>query len=108
MSRRITTQTQIQDKGIACSALDQQGISYEEIGNQLVIKSGKLANVTIDLTTGLVSAPEGGTQSREQLGILRQYYAETKLKRALLKEGHSIESRHTAKNGDIILISNMA
>lgn len=105
MSRRVTTQTEIKDKGLAIQALKQAGLSFREVGEtQINITSGRLAHATIDLRSGEISGDSDHGHSRESLGLLRQYYAEAKYKAECAKQGITIDSRTVSKNGDIVLM----
>jgi hypothetical protein len=103
MSHRVTTQTEIKDKGLAIQALKHAGLSYREVGDQISITSGRMANSTIDLRTGTISGDTDHGHTRETLGMLRQYYGEAKYRAECAKQGISIESRAVNKEGHIVL-----
>ncbi len=107
MSHRVTTQTEIKDRGLAIQALKQAGLSYREVGDQLAITSGRMANSTIDLRTGTITGDTDHGHTRETLGMLRQYYGEAKYRAECAKQGISIESRTVNKAGDIVLMCSM-
>lgn len=109
MSKRITTQTDIKDKGLAIKALGQLGLAYEEMGStSLRITSGTLGNAVIDLTTGKVSGDTDYGHRRESLGDLRQAYAELKFRADAAKEGVQIKQRFVRQDGKVRLVCRMA
>ncbi len=105
MSKRITVKTEIKDKGHAITALKSAGLAYEEMGStQLRIKSGDLANATIDLTTGVISGDSDfAGHRRETFGTLRKHYTEAKFRHEAAREGVQIKQRLDAKDGSVIL-----
>jgi hypothetical protein len=108
MSHRVTTQTEIKDKNFAVQALKSAGLSYREVGEQIHITSGRLANATLDLRSGLISGDTDHGHSSETLGMLRQHYSEAKYRAECQKQGISVESRTVNKEGHIVLMCSMA
>ncbi len=109
MSKRITTKTDIKDKGYAITALKNAGLAYEEMGSTMLrITSGALANATIDLTSGVITGDTDFGHRRETLGMLRQGYAEIRVRAEAAKEGAQIKQRIQAKDGSVILKCRMA
>lgn len=92
MSHRVTTQTEIKDKALAIQALKAGGFSFSEQGTNLTVTSGPMRNATINLSTGLVSG-DTDFHSKDDLGALRQAYAEAKYKKECQKQGISVDSR---------------
>ena len=108
MSKRITTKTDIKDKGFAIQALKNAGLAYEEMGDTMLhIKSGDLANATIDLTTGTISG-DTDYHRKEVLGTLRKHYSEVKFRHEASREGVQIKQRIEQKDGSIKLVCRMA
>lgn len=108
MSRRVTTKTEIKDRDLAIQALKGAGMTYREQGKTLFITSGRMANASIDLTTGEVTGDSDYGHNSGTLGGLRQSYGEAKYRAECLKQGISITSRHVEKNGDVVLMCRMA
>lgn len=110
MSKRITTKTDIKDKGFAVAALKNAGLAYEEMGSTMLrITSGDLANATIDLTTGIISGDtDFRGHSKETLGSLRKWYSEVKFRHEASREGVQIKKREIMKDGSIKLHCRMA
>jgi hypothetical protein len=104
MSRRISTQTEIKDKDLAIAALNQAGITHEVIGNTIRMSSGFMANATLDLNTGTVTGDSDFGHSSSNLGLLRQYYSEAKVRAEWLKSGAVIDERQNDVEGNIILL----
>jgi hypothetical protein len=103
MSHRITTKTDIKDKDVAIQALKDAGWKYTLSGYTLTVTSGPMRNARINTQTGLVSG-DTDWHSGDTLGALRQRYAEVLVRREELREGNTIESRETLKNGDVRLV----
>lgn len=108
MSRRVTTKTEIKDRELALQALKTAGMSYRESGKNIFITSGRMANASIDLTTGEVTGDSDYGHNSGTLGGLRQSYAEAKFRSECLKQGISITERTTEKNGNVVLMWHMA
>lgn len=104
MSHRVTTQTEIKDRDLAIQALKKAGLGYSEVGSNIQITSGRMANATINLDTGLISGDTDYGHNSETLGMLRQAYGEAKYVRECNKQGVMIEGRNVEKNGDIVLM----
>jgi len=107
MSRRVTTKTEIKDRDLAIQALKNAGMNYTESGKTIRITSGRMANATIDLTTGEVTGDSDYGHSSGVLGGLRQGYAEAKYRAECVKQGITISSRTVERNGDIVLLCRM-
>ena len=108
MSHRVTVQTEIKDKAMAIQALQQGKYTFEEAGSTLRIKSGTLANVTIDLASGQVSGDtDFRGHTKDNLGLLRQMYAEAKFRHEVLKTGGTIDERSVNRDGDIEILHTM-
>lgn len=105
MSHRVTVQTEIKDRNLAVAALNAKGIQFRESGSQLSLLSGDFAGATLNLSTGaLVSGDVDYHRVDEsKMGLLRQAYAEQKYRAEAFKEGITIESAHTDKQGVIRL-----
>lgn len=109
MSHRVTTETEIKDKGLALQALKQAGFSYREVSpDTLTITSGPMTHASLNLTTGTVSGDTDHGHSRDSLGVLKQFYGEAKYRAECLKQGIQIESRQLDKQGNIVLMCAMA
>lgn len=109
MSKRITTKTDIKDKGFAATALKNAGLAFEEMSNTMLrITSGDLANATIDLTTGIISGDTDFGHRKEVLGSLRKHYSEVKFRHEAAREGVQIKQRMEQKDGSIVLKCRMA
>lgn len=107
MSHRVTTQTEIKDKTLAIQALKAAGYSYSESGNTLRITSGPLNRAAIDLRTGEVSG-DTDYHTKDDLGALRQNYAEAKYLKECNMQGILVESREVLSNGVVRLHCSMA
>lgn len=108
MSHRVTTDTEIKDKALAIQACKTAGISYTEQGNDVIrFTSGGLQNATLDLRSGRITGDTDYGHTQDKLGALRQAYGEAKYRYECQKQGISIESRQTEKNGDIVLMWSM-
>lgn len=113
MSHRHTVETKITDKAVAIQALKSANISYSERGNTLYLTSGNYDGTTIDLSSGrVVSADTDHSRvSRDDVGILRQHYAEALHRSECIKQGVDIQSRHEERiNGEncVVLHCRMA
>lgn len=109
MSHRVTVQTEIKDKAVAISALTASKLSYTESGDTLRITSGNLANVSINLKTGEVSGDtDYRSHTKDNLGLLRQNYAEAKFAAECHKNGITVDERSVDREGNIILLTSMA
>lgn len=108
MSHRITTKTEVKDKKIALAALNKQGWTYYERGEDMVhVTSGPLSGATINTKTGEIS---GDTDIHRRgyngLEALNQPYSEALVTRETVKQGGVIEQRSVdQKSGDVILIA---
>lgn len=108
MSKRITTKTDIKDRGFAITALKNAGLAFEEMGGTMLrITSGDLKNATIDLATGTISG-DTDYHSKPQLGALRKHYSEVKFRHEAAREGVQIKNRIENKDGSITLKCRMA
>jgi hypothetical protein len=103
MSRRITTKTEMTDKGLAIQALKEAKITHEVHDNVIVMTSGALDNASLDLRTGTITGDTDYGHSADSLGLLRQFYAEAKVKAEYLRNGTIIDSREINTEGDIVL-----
>jgi len=104
MSYRVTKQTEIKDERIAIEALKIAGMTYVKQGNTLRITNGTLNRAIIDLSTGIVTGDSDFRgHSADAFGLLRQNYAEALYRDVALKEGITIQSRETERNGDVVL-----
>ncbi len=105
MSHRVTTKTEIKDKGLAINALKAAGFGYEDLGSSLRITSGPARNATLDLKTGeiLGDTDYSHQNNDDSLGILKRYYAEAKYRQECQIQGYTIESREEMKDGRIVL-----
>lgn len=106
MSRRITNKVDITERDVAIDALKLADLSFVAKGEHtLVITSGALKNATLDLRTGSVYGDSDFGHTEESFGVLRQYYAEAKLRLECMKNGTTIEERQTDCEGNIILLA---
>lgn len=105
MSHRVTTQTEIKDKGIAIMALKKAGYSYIDEGSSLRVTSGPMSRSVIDLKTGDITGDtDYHSKSDDSLGALKQFYAEAKYTAELQKAGGEVVERSVEKaSGDVIL-----
>jgi hypothetical protein len=101
MSKRITTRTDIKDKGFAITALKQVGLAFEEVSSTMLrIKSGSLA-ASLDLTSGDIT-PDAMDRNLpgDVVGDLRKAYTEAKFRSEAAKVGVQVKcsgsSRRTA------------
>jgi len=94
----------MKDKSLAIAAIKAAGLGYTEVGNTIRFNSGRMANATLDLTTGDISGDTDYGHTQDVLGALRQNYGEAKFKQECNKQGIMIESRQVEKNGDIVLM----
>ena len=108
MSRRVTTKTEMKDRNLVLQALKGAGMTYRESGKIIHVTSGRMANATIDLTTGEIIGDSDYGHDSGTLGGLRQAYGEAKYRAECIKQGISITSRSVEKNGDIVLMWHMA
>jgi hypothetical protein len=109
MSQKVTVKTVITNKEFAAVALKAAGLEFEEMGSTgLRIKSGALANATIDLTTGnLTGDTDYGHRKSTFEGVIRGY-AEAKFRHEAGQSGVQIKARTIEKNGDVKLVCRMA
>jgi hypothetical protein len=107
MSHRVTVKTEVKDKAIAIKALKANGWSYTDEGQSLRITSGPMSRVTLDLRTGTFTGDTDWHGESTLKGLL-QSYSEQEFRRDVLRQGHTIQSREVAKNGDVILYCHMA
>ena len=75
-------------------------VEHEEAGSTFVLQ-GSLGGVVIDVSSGLVTTPDGGGLDDSRIGLLRQHYAEQKF--VALAERERVGPRAMRPNGDIVL-----
>lgn len=107
MSRRIFTQTTMNDKEVAIAAIALAGYDYTAHRNQIYIESGPLKYATINLTTGRVEGDVDFGHTESSLGVLRQYYSEALFRRDCLKNGTQIDGKEVTEEGDVVLTWHM-
>ena len=106
MSRRITNKVDITERDLAIEALALANYSYLEEGSNLVVTgSGPLRNATVNLRSGEVIGDSDFGHTEEAFGVLRQYYAEAKVRAECLKSGTTIEEREIDSEGNIVLLA---
>lgn len=105
MSHRVTTQTEIKDKGIAIMALKKAGYSFSDEGANLRVTSGPMNRAIINLKTGEISGDtDYHSKSDDSLGALKQFYAEAKYTAEVQKAGGEVVERSVEKaTGDVVL-----
>lgn len=103
MSHRVTVQTEIKDRALAIDALKAAGIQYREQGDFLYLTSGGYENSTLNLKTGQIQGDTDYGHNAGKLGVLRQHYAEAQFKQEAFRQGISIQSRTTDKDGNVVL-----
>jgi hypothetical protein len=108
MSKRVTTKSNITNKDFAVTALKNAGLAFEEMGSTLLIKSGELANASIDLKTGLISGDTDYGHRKEVLQSVIKHYSEVKFRHEASREGVQIKGRVEQKDGSIVLKCRMA
>ena len=84
-------------------ACKQAGITATEQQDTLRFTSGTMANATLDLRTGRISGDTDHGHTSEGLSALVQHYGEAVYRQECTKQGISVESRHTDRNGNIVL-----
>ena len=107
MSHRITTKTEIKDKKLAIAALNKQGWTYYDRGQDMIhVTSGPLSGATINTKTGEIS---GDTDIHRRgfdgLEALSQPYAEVAWTQQVTKQGGMIEQRSVNKAGNVEIIA---
>jgi len=107
MSHRVSTKTEITDKGLAIAALTQAGISFRESGDQIHLTSGDVRNAVINLKTGEISGDTDYQHTTQKFGVLRQFYSEAKFLSEAAKTGTIIEQRDVDHEGNIVLTWSM-
>lgn len=103
MSRRIENKMEITNKDLAMRALQQAGISYQDMGTEIVMTSGDLANARIDLITGSVRGDSDFGHTSQKFGVLRQYYSEAQVREEYNKSGTMIDGRSVDQDGNVVL-----
>lgn len=92
MSHRVTFQSQMTDKELCKTALEKTGHSFAENGDMLTVTSGTLNRATINTKSGEIVS-DSDYHRKEQLGALRQAYAEAQFRQSAFRKGASIQSR---------------
>jgi len=103
MSKRVTTQTEIKDRGIALEAFKASGTHFHEMSpDTFEVRAGRSRGV-LDLRTGQI---EGDDMSfrKADFETLSQHYGEQKYMEELRRTGASVHSREVDKDGNIILV----
>jgi hypothetical protein len=108
MSRRITTQLNIEDENLAVEALNLAGYNFTKQGSSLFITDGILRNAVVNLVSGEIEGDSDYGHTEENFSVLRQYYAEAQIRAECLKNGTTIDERATDSEGNIILMAHMA
>jgi hypothetical protein len=108
MSHRLTIETKITDREAARAALKQANIQFEERGDTIYLKTGAYRDTEINLKTGLITSGDVDFNrgiDQGQLGLLRQFYTEAKLKAEFQREGVQIlERTEEVQNGEKVII----
>lgn len=104
MSHRVTTQTDMKDVSILSAICKKQNIAFEQSGNMVTFQGGQLRGATLNLTTGqMVGDSDVHGRGDTILGSLRQSYAHEMVRREALKNGVTIMSTETDRDGYILL-----
>lgn len=113
MSHRLTVSTDIKDREACIDALKANQVGWTESGSVLTLTTAPYNNTTINLKTGQVRSGDvdnsrnaDGTRIRQdQVGILRQWYAEHKFRNECMKEGTEILDRQEImENGKKVIL----
>lgn len=100
MSHRVTFKSQMTDKELCKTALETSGHAFQENGDVLTITSGTLNRASINTKTGVIES-DSDYHRQEQLGVLRQAYAEAQFRQSAFRKGASIQSRTVIKHGGV-------
>jgi len=102
MSKRVTTQTELRDRGILLEAFKASGTKFESLSdNRFSITAGR-SHGTLDLRTGVI---EGDDMSfhKDDFAPLAQHYGEQKYMTELRRLGASVQSREIDRDGNIVI-----
>jgi hypothetical protein len=102
MSHRITTKTEMKDRGLAEQALTLAGMAFRTQGSNISITGGSLRGANLDLRTGVLSGDTDYHQGHME--DLRRSYAEAKFLQEIALEGQTVEQREVLQNGDVKLL----
>lgn len=100
MSHRVTLQSKMTDKELCKTALESTGHTFVENNDILTITGGKLNRATINTKSGLVES-DSDFHSKEQLGVIRQAYAEASFRQLAFRKGASIQDRSVIKHNGV-------
>lgn len=104
MSKRITTQTEINDFSIAEAALKGAKIGFTTAGSRITITSGPLRGAHINTSTGDIDRDDMFNPT-DAVDNLKQMYAETKIRFEVAKNGGTfVGERQVHKDGTIELV----
>lgn len=104
MSRRITTETNMNDKGLAVEALTLAGIEHRVQGDFIYLSSGDFRNSTLNLKTGAITGDSDYGHTESKFGVLRQHYGEAIFRREAINNGTVIDTREVDTEGNVILM----
>lgn len=107
MSKRVITKTKITDITLASAALKRLGVRFKAAGPIIEILSGDLCGAQIDTRSGGISHDDE-FHPMSAVELVHETYTEEKLKVEILKNGGSIVERSTNKNGEIVLLYQVA
>jgi hypothetical protein len=113
MSIKYTVSTSMTNKEVAKHALDLADIAFTEKGNNLYLNTGVYVGTVIHTSTGVIQSGDSSVVKvkEEDIGILRQYYAEALHRKEAILQGVDIQSRSIREiNGErcVILHCHMA
>lgn len=101
MSKRITTQTDINDLELATNSLKQAGYTFSVKDARITITSGPLRGAVIDTSSGDVNHDDMYNPDKA-VNAFKQVYGETKIRQEISKNGGEyVGDRIVHKNGDI-------
>jgi len=107
MSHRLTLTTEIKDREAAIDALNANKIAYRENDGVLTLLTTPYNDTTINLHTGQVRSGDVdyARVNQQQVGVLRQWYAEAKYRIESFKEGIQITDRaEVVENGQNVVL----
>jgi uncharacterized protein (DUF1499 family) len=108
MSHRVTTETEMKDKGILAQACKSAGINFvDQGGNAVRFVGGDLNNAVLDLRTGSITGDSDHGHTKAKLDSLKQTYGETMYRAECMSQGIQIENRTVNKAGEIVLTCSM-
>jgi len=103
MSRRITTNSEMTDVTIACSALAAMGAKFSRNGSNITITSGPLNRATLNTETGQITSDSDYGHNEGLFDKLRQAYGVEACLAAIRANGHSVVSQSTDSDGSVVI-----